>query len=82
MSGRGVRVALVLVEITLLLGFVAFVFREDMKSSLVTAQIVADSKKPITHYTIEQSSPGLEFYEKRGYEKAPLPLDHPLEKKQ
>lgn len=40
--------------------------------------VIAGSPRPITHYTIEQSSPGIEHLQRNGFEKAPLPLTYPL----
>ena len=45
----------------------------DRRSAEVTAQVVAESPKPIT-YTVKQDSPGLE----KGYEPNPLPLTLPV----
>ncbi len=51
----------------------------DRDSAIVSSKIVASGPKPIT-YTIKQDSPGLQHMERNGYEKAPLPLTHPLDR--
>lgn len=56
-----------------LLGCVGIVGEMDRRSQEVTAQVVAESPRPIT-YTIKQDSPGLE----KGYEPNPIPLTLPV----